>query len=167
MPLLGPGEATVLSERTESGTGREGVLTLTTMRLVFEGKRKQGVVHQLVRGEQLVALVDLHLDQVSNVHRDKPLLGRASVRIDALGHSYSFKVRDAEAWANAIARARQSVPPRSYPGGYRGAPVVVNVQAAAAPPPMQAYLHCRFCGALAPAGSLGPGMRCPSCGAAL
>jgi hypothetical protein len=163
MPLLGPGESAIISERTESGAGRDGVLTLTTQRLVFEAKRKQGLVHQLVRGEQLVALVDLQLDQISNVHRDKPLLGRASVRIDALGHSYSFKVHDAEAWANAIARARQSVPPRGYPG----APVVVNVQAAAAPPPMQAYLHCRFCGALAPAGSLGPGMRCPSCGAAL
>jgi hypothetical protein len=163
VPLLGPGEVEVLSERTESGSGRDGVLTLTTQRLVFEGQKKQGLVTQLVRGEKLVALVDLRLDQISNVHRDKPLLGRASARIDALGHSYSFKVRDAEAWVAAIARTRQSVPPRGYPG----APVVVNVAAPAASAPIQAYLHCRFCGALAPAGSLGPGMRCPSCGAAL
>jgi hypothetical protein len=108
--------------------------------------------------------MDLHLDQISNLHRDKPLLGRASIRIEALGQSHSFKVNDAEAWAGSIARARQSVPSRGYPGAV--APVIVNVNASAPSPP-QAYLHCRFCGALAPAGSLGPGMKCPNCGAAL
>jgi hypothetical protein len=163
MPLLGPGESALLTERTESGSGRDGVLTLTTSRLVFEAKRKQGLVHQLVRGEQLATLVDLRLDQISNIHRDKPLLGRASLRVDALGKSFRFLVRDAEVWMSGIAQARQRVPPTGYPG----APVIVNVQAAAPQAPVQAFLHCRFCGALAPAGSLGPGMRCPSCGAAL
>jgi len=166
MPLLGPGEATLLSERTETGSGRDGILTLTSWRIVFEGQKKQGLVTQLVRGEQLITLVDLRLDQLSNVHRDKPLIGRATLRVDALGHSHTFRVRDAEAWANTIARARQGVPPRGIPYGGPAAPVIVNVQAAQAPPP-QSFLHCRYCGALNPAQNVGSGMRCTNCGAAL
>ena len=166
MPLLGPGETTVLSERTESGSGRDGILTLTSWRIVFEGQKKQGLVTQLVRGEQLVTILDVRLDQLSNVHRDKPLVGRATLRIEAHGRSHTYKVRDAEAWANTIARARQSVPPRGAPYGGAAAPVIVNVQAAQAPPP-QSFLHCRYCGALNPAQNVGAGMRCSSCGAML
>lgn len=167
VPLLGPGETTIQSERTESGTGRDGVLTLTSWRLVFEGEAKQGLVTQIVRGKRLVTLVDVRLDQLSNVYRDKPLLGRATLRIDAFGRSHTFRVRDAEAWANTIARARQSVPPQGAPYAGQGAPVVVNVQAAPPPPPPQTFLHCRYCGALNPAQNVGAGMRCTSCGATL
>lgn len=172
MPLLGPGESTLLIEPTASGTGRDGILTLTSWRVVFEGEAKQGLVTQIVRGKRLVTLVDLRLDQLSNVHRDKPLLGRASLRIDALGHSYSFRVRDADAWANTIMRARQSIPapypsPYSAPYGGPPAPVIVNVAAPTAAPP-QTYLHCRHCGALQPtSGPSGQALHCTSCGATL
>lgn len=167
MPLLGPGETTIFSEQTESGSGREGVLTLTSWRIVFEGEAKQGLVTQIVRGKRLVTVMDLRLDQLSNVHRDKPLLGRATLRIDALGRYHTFKVRDAEAWTNSIARARQSVSSQGAPYAAQGASVVVNVQAAPPPPPPQTFLHCRYCGALNPAQNVGTGMRCTSCGATL
>lgn len=46
-------------------------------------------------------------------------------------------------------------------------PVVVNVQAAQAPPP-QTFLHCRYCGALQPTGGpAGQAIHCTSCGATL
>lgn len=168
MPLLGPGETPILTEPTESGAGRGGVLTLTSWRVVFEGEAKQGLVTQIVRGRRLVTLVDLRLDQLSNVHRDKPLLGRAALRIDALGHSYSFRVRDADAWASAIMRARQSAPsPYTSPYGGHAAPVIVNVTAPHAAAP-QAFLHCRYCGAIQPIGGpAGQAVHCTSCGATL
>ena len=172
MPLLGPGEVIILTEQTVSGSGRDGVLTLTSWRVIFEGEAKQGLVTQIIRGKKLVTLVDLRLDQLSNVHRDKPLLGRASLRIDSLGHSYSFRVQDADAWASAIMRARQSIPapyPSPYGPQYGGqvAPVIVNVAAPQAPPP-QTFLHCRHCGALQPTGGpAGQSVHCTSCGATL
>ena len=168
MPLLGPGEATILSEPTESGAGRDGVLTLTSWRVVFEGEAKQGLVTQIVRGKRLVTLVDIRLDQLSNVHRDKPLLGRPTLRIEGLGKNFTFRVRDADHWTNAIMSARQNIPaPYASPYGTHAAPVIVNVAAPQAATP-QTYLHCRHCGALQPTG--GPGgqsVHCTSCGARL
>lgn len=164
MPLLGPGERILFSEATESASGRDGNLILTSHRLIFEGRLRQGLIQEAVRGKKLATLMELQLGQLSNVHRDKPLIGRATLRVEALGKSHVFRVGDADAWVSAISQARQGAPTPGAPG----APVIVNVNAAAAPQqPIQAYLQCRFCGALAPAGSLGPGMRCPSCGAAL
>lgn len=167
MPLLAPGEMVVLSERTESGSGRDGILTLTNIRIIFEARKQRGLIAQAVRGEQLVTLLDLALTQLSNVHRDKPLLGRATLRIEAGGGSYGFHVGDAEAWANTIRSAHQQAPrPHAY--GY-GAPVVVNVNQAAPPPPPppETYLHCTHCGSLVRPGAAGPALHCTSCGARL
>jgi hypothetical protein len=164
VPLLGPGERILFSEETESGSGRDGILVLSSHRLIFEGRLQQGFIREAVRGKKVATLMDLQLAQLSNVHRDKPLIGRASLRVEALGKSHVFRVRDADAWVSAISPARQYAPTPGAPG----APVIVNVNTVAAPQqPVQAFLHCRFCGALMPAGSAGPGMRCSSCGAAL
>jgi ribosomal protein L37AE/L43A len=52
------------------------------------------------------------------------------------------------------------------PAPVRAAPVVVNVNQAAAPPP-QTFLHCRHCGTLNQSQRVAGAMRCASCGAAL
>ena len=169
MPLLSAGEAVVLQEPCAMGD-RSGTLFLTNLRVVFEGKKSQGLVHQLVRGAQTVALMDIPLWQVSDVHADKPLIGRASLRIDAMGRSYRFGVRDATHWRSAIGNARALIPHPGSPVGGLGQPVVVNVQAAQSPPAMQhtierqtVKVRCRFCGNLGDE-SIG---KCPNCGAVL
>jgi hypothetical protein len=153
VPLLGPGEATILSERTESGSGRNGILTLTSVRLVFEGRKKQRIVTELVRGEKLVTFLDVRLDLISNLHRDKPLIGRATLRVEAAGQGHIYKVKDVEEWVSAISRARQQVRPMADHYGH----VVVNVAAPSVAAPVQSFLHCAHCGSLVPTGAAGPG----------
>lgn len=166
MPLLQPGEVVVQSERAESGKGRDGTLILTNRRVVFEGVAVQNIVRTLVRGERTVTLLDLHLSQLSNIHADRPLIGRSRLRLESGGQNFSFKVRDADAWHAAVMKAYQRAAPPTPPPAY-GPPVVVNVQASApVPSPVQSYLHCTHCGSLMPSNST-KGMRCSNCGAAL
>jgi hypothetical protein len=157
--LLNPGERILLQEDTEV-EDRRGNLVLTDRRLVFEARRNQGLVHAAVRGHQYVALIDTLLLQISDVHVDRPLLGRPTLRVDRFGKGTTFRVRDAPAWSAWIIRARSQAPPT---GGLQQGPVVVNVHAAPAVAPPAVYLHCTRCGTLSVAGA----MRCSSCGAAL
>jgi hypothetical protein len=158
MVLLYPGEHVILEEPTEMGD-RDGKLILTDRRIIFEGRLNQGLIHAAVRGHQYVAMIDSPLVQLSDVHTDKPLLGRATLRIDQFGRSHTFKVRDAGVWAARIVHARSMAP---HPGAQGPAPVVVNLQAPQPSAP-QVYLHCTHCGTLNRSG----GSRCQSCGAAL
>lgn len=161
MPLLNPGERVLLQEPTENGAGRDGVLFLTNLRVLFEGEAKRGLVTSLVRGKAYVTIFESHLLQVTNVHRDKPLIGRATLRVEAHGRGHVFRVHDADAWSSAIITARGSAPrPQAQ------APVTVNVAMPAQQGP-QVYLHCRHCGSLVTPSSAGPALHCSSCGAAL
>jgi hypothetical protein len=158
MVLLNRGERVLLEEPTQMGD-RDGKLILTDWRLIFEGRRNLGLIHSAVRGPQYVALLDSHLGQLSDVHTDKPLFGRPTLRVDQFGKSHTFKVRDAGAWAASIIQARGHAPQAGFqsPG-----PVVVNLHTPQAAAP-QVYLHCTHCGTLNRSG----GSRCGSCGAAL
>lgn len=165
MPMLGPGEAMVQSESAESESGRGGMLYLTSQRIIFEGAKHDGIIKQAVRGVRMATLLDVQLAHISNVHSDKPLIGRATLRVEAGGKAHIFKVRDADQWVGAVSRTRQTAPAPSPYGLAAHQPVIVNVHQAAAAPaaPPQVYLHCRYCGTLGTPG----GKHCANCGAAL
>jgi hypothetical protein len=166
MVLLGQGERIIarsVATKVSSKGSRDGILILTNHRLVFEGRAQQGLVTGLVRGPKAVTLLDARLDQLSNVHVDKPLIGRAILRVEFGGAGHRFGGVDAGAWASSIRNARVNAPSSQY-----GVPsqVVVNVQApvysppAPPPPPPQVFLHCQYCGSRAPSGTT----KCPGCG---
>jgi hypothetical protein len=167
MPLLSPGESVVLTERTETDGGDVGNLTLTNLRFVFEARKQQSVIQAAERGEQLQTLLNLNVAAISNAFRDKPLIGRATLRIEAGGTSYTFKVKDAASWLAGIQKAHQT-PTRTGASSASGPTVAVNLtQSAPSVAPPQVYLHCTHCGSLVTPSAAGPAVRCSNCGAVL
>jgi len=163
--LLLPGEQTisrVLATEVDRTGSHPGYLTLTNLRLTFEGQ---------VHG-RMTTLLDIRLGYVYNVHIDRSLLGKSLLRVEALGISHEYRGVDAAQWATMIATAKSAapvlpVPPPRPATSPTAAPsnsgqIVVNVQAPASPGPT-VFLHCRHCGSLMPAGHV----HCTNCGATL
>ncbi len=140
---------------------RDGLLFLTTHRLLFEGRMTDGRLTQALRGPRLSTLLDVPLRQISNAHVDPRLIGRPTLRVDLQGHARSFRVVDAASWYSSISVAkRQAGPPSSWPG--QPSPVVVHVQTPPAPPPPPATVRarCPYCKTVYDE-AVG---NCPSCG---
>jgi len=154
--ILESGEHWIASQNVESITrpwSEPGQLILTNLRLVFEGSFYQPGVGSVPR-----TLLDLRLGQILNVVAAPGQLNRNVLRVEAGGQFvYTFVMPNAPDWAHSIVQARAKAPP--VPSGYVGqGPVVVSVQAPAAPKIM---MHCRNCGALYDATK----GRCDKCGA--
>lgn len=171
--ILLHGEQILIAEHLDRVRGgndqRHGTLFLTNYRIVFEEKINRG----LLAGQTTRTALDAPIERVSNVLVDQRAfgVGRPILKIEFIGHDgFMFKTPAAAGWAARIAQLRASIVPRapapSPPASYHGAPVVVNVQAPQAAPP-QSFLHCRYCGALTPAGAAQGAMKCSGCGAAL
>lgn len=171
MALLGPGETEILTENTKTAGGKSGKLILTSQRLIFEAEKEQGTLAKAMHGARYVTLMDSQLSQISNVHLDKPLLGRPALRVEG-PKSITFRVRDPEAWSASIAKARQSFSPRYGGPAPAGQPVIVQVNQAPPAPPAEATktierqvvkIRCRYCG------NLGDEIagKCSKCGAGL
>jgi hypothetical protein len=141
-----------------------GVLSLSNFRIVFEAG---------AGGPSPFTAYQEGIDGVWNVHAgqtSKFLEGRREfLTIEGMRGRFIFEVSGAGAWAQGIVRAKANIPPPSPPPprepvlppppGYGGqGPVVVNVQAPAAPTVM---MHCRNCGNLYDATK----GRCDKCGA--
>lgn len=170
--------------RVITGIGqRVGMLYLTTTRIVFEERPSRG----LFQTEPSRTTLDVPIAHVSNVIVDQPTfgIGRPMLHVELSGRDgFVFKTVSASDWAGWITALRREYrsQPDSRPEPLKAleqahrpaqsgiapyvAPVVVNVQTPAAAPP-RSFLHCRYCGALTPAGS-GIGIaKCSGCGAAL
>ena len=162
MVLLNPREAIVKQatvHRINPQGTREGVLTLTNFRLVFEAHIPQGPLG----GGVVRTTIDAPLGRIRNATLSKPALGRARLEIELPQQVGVFQTDDAEGWLQAILEARSTAPAdpggmggsggRPGPGGPRwgggggGAPAVV--------------LRCRYCGTLNPPTAT----KCTSCGA--
>jgi len=167
--ILGRGESLILQNGASIvyGEGKiPGALYLTNMRIVFEAG---------AGGPSPYTAYDEGIDKVWNVHAglsSKFLQGRREfLTIEGGGGRVVFEVPGARSWADAIVTAKASSPPLPPPPsplpqnlpppppGYGGqGPLVVNVQAPAAPTIM---MHCRNCGNLYDATK----GRCDKCGA--
>ncbi|HXW67222.1 MAG TPA: zinc finger Ran-binding domain-containing protein [Thermoplasmata archaeon] len=154
--LLRPGEraiATEVVDADDDGEDLPGVLYLTNLRLVFEGT----VGGNLLSPGTPRTLLDVDLEQVSNVVMTDPAIGRPRLNVETErgANAFTFKTRSAAAWVHSITSARSArlSAPRAPAAG------------ATAPSPSApaVYLHCTHCGTLNPAGRT----RCASCGAAL
>jgi hypothetical protein len=166
--FLNQGELVVFQGQVERVDGRSGTLTLTNMRLLFEGQAAQGLVSAALHGPKTVLMLDAPLWQISHARVDRRLIGRPVLVVQGSKGSHEFKTDQADHWYAAIGQARSQVTHPQYAPpttGFGGPPVVVNVHAAQAPPPPppMVFLHCRFCGQLNHPGS----GRCGSCGATL
>jgi hypothetical protein len=156
IPLLIPGESVVLIERTETDCGHVGNLTLTNLRFVFEARKQQSVLQVAEKGEQLHTQLNLRVAAISNAFRDKPLIGRATPRIEAGTASYTFKVKDAASWLAELQRALQTPARMGIPAA---AVPTVSVSLTQSAPPVaspQVYLHCTHCGSRVTPSAAGP-----------
>jgi hypothetical protein len=159
--LLGAGEEILRSEYAVLLEGRapgvvprsQGVLYLTNHRCVYETTPSRGVVRDLMRGRETVTLLDAPLPALRNVTVLRPRLGRARLHLEVHGARMTFDVLDPDAWRQAIADARRSLPSGAAVGGAVTHTIERQV----------VKVRCRFCGALANEVD----GRCPSCGAAL
>lgn len=166
-------------DRVRPGIGqRRGTLYLTSNRIVFEEKANRAIfMIQSIR-----TVLNAPIEQVTNVMVDqRPFgIGRPVLHLELSNHEgFIFKTLFASDWAAWISNLRSSIhaPQEQRPGKQAptqtriapdavGTPVVVNVQAPHGTMP-QSFLHCRYCGALTPAGT-GPGAaKCSGCGAML
>jgi len=159
--LLHQGEQVAFTEAVDKVSGNArlpGILYVTNYRIVFE----QDVHGGLLRGRSTRTVLDTTLDHVHNAAVERGLLGRPAVRIETSMGAFTFKTQNAANWVQAIASTKGQMVPHAFAQRQTQAPVVVNVQQAAAPAPT-VYLHCTHCGSLAGSGSV----HCTSCGARL
>jgi len=160
--ILRRGETVVLQGAASLGAGeyaQSGVLTISTQRLVFE-----------VGGVSPFTAIDVHLDQVWNVHVGGDPGGmfrprREFLTVESSDGRWLFTVAGASQWASTLVHAKSLTPPPPPPPAPppppttgSGAPVIINMPATPAPKIM---LHCRYCGALYDSA----GGRCDKCGA--
>jgi hypothetical protein len=170
--LLLQGETIVTTALVEEAAGpsagSQGVLTVTTYRVVYE-RRSGG----LLTAARHTTIVDMPIADLSNAHVDRRLVGRPILRLEFPGASRQFKSDAADQIHGALVQTKQRVsvhrfqapPPPPY------APhVVVNVQGAGAgtppPPPPPGpepmiMMRCSHCQRIYP---MVQG-RCPGCGA--
>jgi hypothetical protein len=138
---------------------RDGALYLTNVRLIFE-----------VLGPAPYTAVEVPLDGIWNLHTGSTsaiFQGTTEyLTVEGSIGRVVISVQGARAWADAILRAKASIPPPPPPlpvpppppGYVAPGHVVVNVQAPEAPKIM---MHCRNCGNLYDATK----GRCDKCGA--
>ncbi len=143
-----------------------GTLSVTTHRLVFEAG-----------GIAPFTVIDVGVERVWNVHIGRQpgrflTPSREFLTVETHYGRSLFEVVNGRGWADAIVRARSSLPPPPAPppppesprvpgppvAGNPAAPVVIHV---AAPPAPKVMLPCRYCGGLYDAAS----GRCDRCGA--
>lgn len=132
---------------------REGVLTVTNQRVVFEAHVPEGP-----QGQPIVrTTIDAPLHRLRNAETVKPTLGRARLELELPQQRALFETPEADAWLAVVTQARAAAPPPPPGGGGgrgpgRGGP--------AAPAVM---LRCRYCGSLNPPTVT----KCASCGAGI
>jgi hypothetical protein len=166
--LLGPGEQQQLTEITTSGD-LEGRLVLTNQRLLFETRINRGFLHSALRDPEYRVQFEAHLQTIIDVHTDKSLFGRPSLRIDLQGKTRTFHVRDPTGWMRWLIRSKAALGPYAPPGAgfpnagaVPNAPVVVNVYSASQATQSRP-LRCFACGNFSPPGT----QLCPKCGRGL
>jgi hypothetical protein len=158
---LNPGEAVVRQAtvtRQNPQGARQGELTLTNHRLVFEVHLPPGP-----QGGGVRATIDAPLARIRNV--SSPGAGR--FQVDLPMQVGIFEAPDAAAWVQAIGEARSHAPhppgPPGAPGAHGppgpGGPGRPNV--VSAPPPPPPPRRCVYCGF--PNATVGA--KCPQCGA--
>jgi hypothetical protein len=152
--LMNAGEA-VLKQgpvvRVNPQGNRDGVLTVTNQRVVFEAHVPEGP-----QGQPIVrTTIDAPLHRLRNAEVVKPTLGRARLELELPQQRALFETSEAEAWLGVVTQARASAPAPvpgtapGHPGGGGGAPAVM--------------LRCRYCGSLNPPTVT----KCASCGAGI
>lgn len=148
MVLLNAGESVVkqgpVTRINPKGT-RDGTLTLTNQRLLFEARVPEGP-----QGEPIIkTTINAPLRKVKNATVSGA--GNARLEIELPEQRVLFQTPEAQPWLDAIVQARANAPPpvpgAGKGGGGGGAPAVV--------------LRCRYCGTLNPP-TVG---KCTSCGA--
>ena len=138
MVLLNSGESIVRQGpvvRINPQGEREGVLTLTDRRLLFEAHVPEGP-----QGQPIVrTTIDAPLRRIKNagIVPGKEAGGRLEIELPQ--QRALFRVPDANGWLQAIVQARANAP--APPAGGQGGP-------AAAPAAPSVMLRCRYCGLL-------------------
>lgn len=159
--LLGPGETLLRGEyaivRSADGpapaVGAEGVLYLTSQRVIFEVPVPRGLAGALRGGRGTRTALEAPIATLRGAAVVRRRLGRERLAIETDRLRATFDVLQPSAWAHAIATARRagpSAPDRPVERIHTIERQVVKVR-------------CRYCGAL---GNEVDG-RCPSCGAPL
>jgi hypothetical protein len=156
--LLDPGEAIVKQgpvTRVNPQGNREGVLTVTNLRVVFEAHVPDGP-----QGQPIVrTTIDAPLHRLRNALLVKPTLGRARLELELPAQRALFETAEAESWLAVVTQARSSAPPPA-PGAGAGAGGGRGGGGGGAPAVM---LRCRYCGTLNPPTVT----KCTSCGAGI
>jgi len=137
-----------------------GLLFLTNYRLVFEANRPG-----LLRAGSTSTLLDLPLDQVSDVHVSRPrlrirFLASSRLRFQTHRGEVDFVVDHPEVWRRYFADAKRETLPASLTPG--ASPVTIQVNLPPAPPPATIHLRCPYCRTTYDEAR----GRCPTCGAA-
>ncbi|HEY6237723.1 MAG TPA: hypothetical protein VIZ68_00860, partial [Thermoplasmata archaeon] len=110
MVLLNSGE-TVLRQaavtRINPQGTRDGTLTLTNQRLIFEAQIPGGL-----GGPDLTrTTVDAPLFRIRNAAVPKPLLGKPRLEVELPQQVGLFQLDDADGWYQALAQAKAAAPP--------------------------------------------------------
>lgn len=146
--LLDPGESVVKQgpvRRINPQGTREGLLTLTDRRIVFEAHVPRGP-----QGEPIVrTTIDAPLRRIRNAELVRPGAGAPRFEVELPAQRALFETAEAEAWLALLVKARAAAPAPLPTGG--------------APAPPAVVLRCRYCGSLNPPTA----SRCASCGAAI
>ena len=147
--LLNAGERVIRQGavlRINPQENRQGTLTLTDQRLVFEAQVPKGP-----QGQPIVrTTIDAPLRRIKNAGVVPGADGSPSLEVELPQQRGLFKVPDPNGWLQAIVQARAAAPP---PPAGPGAPA-----ASGAPTVM---VRCRYCGLLLPATA----SKCTGCGA--
>ncbi|MCI4330691.1 MAG: hypothetical protein L3K19_02445 [Thermoplasmata archaeon] len=155
--LLNGGEAVLKTgpvTRVNPQGNRDGVLTVTNQRVVFEARVPEGP-----QGQPIVrTTIDAPLHRLKNALTIKPTLGRARLELELPQQRALFETPEAEVWLGVITQARAAAPPP--PAGAGGGPGRAGGGGGGAPAVM---LRCRYCGTLNPPTVT----KCSSCGAAI
>jgi len=121
MVLLNPGETIVrqaAATRVNPQGTRDGTLTLTNQRLVFEAEIPGGIGSPAVTR----TTIDAPLFRIRNASVPKPLLGKPRLEVELPQQVGLFQVDDADGWYQAIAQARAAAPPPPPGAGIGGGP---------------------------------------------
>jgi hypothetical protein len=183
MVLLNAGE-TILRQaavtRINPQGSRDGTLTLTNQRLVFEAQIPGGLGSPSITRTTINAPLGI----VRNASVPKPLLGASRLEVELPQQVGLFQLDDADGWYQALAQARAAAPPMPPgagmgprmgpgmgprrgmgPGGGMGGGMRGGMGGGwgGAPSAPAVVLRCRYCGNLNPPTAT----KCESCGAGI
>ena len=97
------GEKMILQEDCAEDKLRNGILTLTNRRLIFEKTEGRMVLLSKKTGE---AVLDIPLDKISSVKAEGVLIKKVTIIVD---HTvYKFGVFNNSKWANAIEKQKMT-----------------------------------------------------------